>query len=304
MPWRLASLGTSVLLAATATWSYDEHYDAYVTLHTKSPGDGATEGVSLSDIFARTSQYQNFGQGEGRKQAHVLGIGCGFSMLPEEMAIEGWGSITCIDINSDAVAWMRKHWKSSLPATVSSRLKYVEGDVFNTTYVKRLLDDAVRFDMILDKGLLELMPESGKVDSLFDMFHDLLTPKGVFVQVGPFAPHGMDDQGWRLDGAWAPSTWPEWQASTKGAQERRRIVAPQDEPVDESETQDSTITSLPSSMASKVGKSWWTLVEVVGMTNTNEYVNHPPTLWTYVAQRVDRVYGRKGTNDATTGKEL
>ena len=86
--------------------------------------------------------------------------------------------------------------------------------------------------------------------------------------------------------------------------ERRRIVALQDEPVDESETQDSTFMSVPSSMASKVGKSWWTLVEVVGMTNTNEYVNHPPTLWTYVAQRVDRVDERKGTDDATIGKEL
>ena len=302
MPWHLASL--AVLLAATATLSYDKHFDAYVTLHTKSSGDGATDGVSLSDIFARTSEYHNFGQGAGRTQARVLGIGCGFSMLPEEMAIEGWGSILCIDRNSDAVKWMREHWESSLLPTASARLTYVEGDVFDT--VHQLLHDAEepQFDMILDKGILELMPESEKVARLFDMFHDLLTPKGVFVQVGPFAPHGMDDQGWRLDGAWAPSTWPEWQASTKRAQERRRLVAPLDDPADETETQDSTLTSLPSSMASKVGNSWWTLVEVVGMTNTNEYVNHPPTLWTYVAQRVDQVDEKEGTDDATIGTEL
>jgi SAM-dependent methyltransferase len=194
-----------------------EHDDAYGTYHDAAEGDR-----SFGDVLAK------YFAPEDRATKHVLAIGCGVSRFYEEMALDGYNSILCVDNRHEARHFLETHWRTL--GLSNETHSYHVGDLFE--FLPIVKKSGYKFDMIIDKGVLELMGFEGeeKVVALFDNFHDILSEGGKYVQIGPFAPRGhshhwsheseeiVDDQGVKtqrmtlLDGtysAWAPMDWPE-----------------------------------------------------------------------------------------------
>lgn len=189
-----------------------KHDDVYGTYH-----DAAEGGRSFGDVLAK------YFAPEDRATTHVLAIGCGVSRFYEEMALDGYNSILCVDNNHGARHFLQAQWRTL--GLSNETYSYHVDDLFD--FLPIVERSAYKFDMILDKGVLELMGSEmeEKVNALFDNFHGILSEGGKYVQIAPFAPRGhshesdeiVDDQGGantqrmtsRTFSSWAPMDWPE-----------------------------------------------------------------------------------------------
>ena len=104
------------------------------TLHEKSH-----HGESLGEILSR-----NFPQ--NKMTLRILAIGCGFSKIPEEMALEGYGHVTCVDQRQEAKAFIENEWRKK--GFRENRLAYKVGNIFEE--IKSFESNS--FDAVLDKG--------------------------------------------------------------------------------------------------------------------------------------------------------
>ncbi|CAN8254080.1 unnamed protein product [Cochlearia groenlandica] len=96
------------------------------------------------DWYQRYSSLRPFVRSFVPASSRVLMVGCGNSLMSEDMVNDGYEDIVNVDISSVAIEMMRRKY-SCVP-----QLKYMQMDVRDMSY---FADDS--FDTIIDKGTLD-----------------------------------------------------------------------------------------------------------------------------------------------------
>jgi SAM-dependent methyltransferase len=106
-----------------------------------------------------------------------LVIGCGTSMLSEDLHALEFGEIVSIDNDADCIRFMKDKCKDK-PA-----LKWIVADLISGTGIPAnksdLNDDG--FDLIIDKGTFDAILVEGTVSPMLAQVHRMLKPEGAYV---------------------------------------------------------------------------------------------------------------------------
>ncbi|GAB5366592.1 hypothetical protein AAMO2058_001156400 [Amorphochlora amoebiformis] len=84
------------------------------------------------------------------EDSRILNIGCGNSNLPRDLALDGYGDVTSIDISKLCINRMKKRSSEAKESSVQS-LKWVQMDA------SRLSFSEYSFDLVIDKGTLDAL---------------------------------------------------------------------------------------------------------------------------------------------------
>ena len=111
-----------------------------------------------------------------RPDFQILNIGCGNSLLAEEMYDDGYQHLTNIDFSKIVIDQMQEMYKEKIPS-----LKFEEVDIKKMPYNDHC------FDAIIDKGTLDSIlcgDSSGpSAEKALREIYRVLNPKGVYIVI-------------------------------------------------------------------------------------------------------------------------
>ena len=127
----------------------------------------------------------------------ILNIGCGNSLLAEEMYEDGYHNITSIDFSKIVIEQMNAMYKEKIP-----NLKFEEQDIRKMPY-----HDCC-FDAVIDKGTLDSIlcgDSSGpNAEKALKEIYRVLNPKGVYIVVTYGLPEQRLEYFKRPEFKWTP----------------------------------------------------------------------------------------------------
>jgi len=144
---------------------------------------------SSDEYFEWYGEYKDFSQilnSYITPSNTILNIGCGKSLLSEQMYDNGYEQQVNIDFSEKVIAEMAERSKTKRPKMV-----YEVMDIFNMTYKDN------SFDVILDKGALDaLFPKDTtencqNIRNLFKEIERILNEKGKYICISLLQPHIM-----------------------------------------------------------------------------------------------------------------
>eukprot|EP01121_Diplochlamys_sp_Union-15-3_P016364 TRINITY_DN5551_c0_g1_i2.p1 TRINITY_DN5551_c0_g1~~TRINITY_DN5551_c0_g1_i2.p1 ORF type:complete len:216 (+),score=28.18 TRINITY_DN5551_c0_g1_i2:69-650(+) len=126
----------------------------------------------------------------------VLQIGCGNSVLPEDMAADGYKKICNIDLSQVVIETMKKKYQST------KNLEFRRMDCRSLEFSDNT------FDGVIDKGTMDtiMCGDNSFVNAakMLNQIHRVLKPGGVFMEITYGAPetrveHFENISGWTLE---------------------------------------------------------------------------------------------------------